>query len=64
MPRYSLSIQFLSNERPWNGTHEACPWGPVKDDASAIEWAWHMQHGLGNTYKVTLLRDDEVLPYE
>jgi hypothetical protein len=54
MPRYHLAVQFLSNERPFKGGHDA---HRIEDDERAIEWARGMEEGLGPAYSVTLFKD-------
>lgn len=57
--RYTLSITFRSNERPFSTIYDPSPYGPQDDDA-AWEWADGMARNLSD-YSVTLLKDGAAL---
>lgn len=57
--RYTLAIQFRSNERPFSSVYDPSPYGPENDE-EARRWAVGMREGMPD-YNVTLLKDGVVM---
>jgi hypothetical protein len=57
---YSLSVSYLSNERPFSTIYEPYPRNRFKDDDEAREWFEGMQAGLDG-YTVTLLKNGKAI---
>jgi hypothetical protein len=53
--RYTLAIQYRSNERPFSTVYDPSPYC-LEDDMAARRWAAGMREGMPD-YNVTLLKD-------
>ena len=59
--KYTLSIVFKSNERPYSTIYDPSPYVPADSDEDAIGWATRFGKEMGNAYAITLLKDGEPL---